>query len=353
MNKLSEELLLPSLVVDKTEEVQDDSSSEEEIEAVEETVEEEAEEDDVPPHDEVEMLLEGTAVERMQIIASDPKYYLNLVDTYTKTRDDRDIYLPNLFNILVRREGEKLRIKFKMNDNGDWHEVGYDGDTFNDEDVYAAFRRKVAEVIKNPYLRRAGIENTMGSGDVDQLKATIKQENTKPIVSQGNQNTQSKIDVFLGRTDTNENVHRLETPPQRVQFEEEKPLQRTTCNTQDDLLREVVTSFKNQLAERLHHEVNVKNTGLVAKLDRLQELCPENKKKQLRMVTTLMRDTRPFSRSMLNLLPEATESERCLLLHVLCSDEETMSHAELCDKLALSDIDRKLCASYNIDLTRL
>lgn len=140
-------------------------------------------------HNEVELMLEGSNAEIIELISTDPEYYLDIVKNYTKMRDGRTIYLPDLFNILVRRENDCLRIKFKLSDNSEWHEVGY-GNFVPDKEVYKAFTEKVKWALTRPVgSHRKLLEETMKEG----VKAP------PPPVSQGNQYKLTKIDRFLGR----------------------------------------------------------------------------------------------------------------------------------------------------------
>ena len=140
-------------------------------------------------HDEVECMLAGDNQGILELISTDPEYYMGIVNNYNKMRDGKDIYLPDLFNIITSESDDRLSIKFKMSDNGQWHEVGFAGDlNFTKEDVYKAFSEKVTNLIKNPPIsRRAFLEDTM--------QPTVNKP--PPMINQGNQNKLTKIDRFL------------------------------------------------------------------------------------------------------------------------------------------------------------
>lgn len=156
-------------------------------------------------HQEVEDMLEGSQAEILELIATDPEYYLNIVENYKTTRSGREIYLQDLFNILVRRDGQgKRQIKFKISDNARWVEVGYNGEGFTDEDVYELFQEKVSQELKRsniyePYLP-VGF-----TPDGDNEKEEEKVENSL-VVNKGlpcpqyNVNSVSKKDLFMGKT---------------------------------------------------------------------------------------------------------------------------------------------------------
>src|SRR3989344_6368557 len=66
--------------------------------------------DDV--HEQVLDLLHAPPLDALELISSDPEYYLNIVNTYSKTEDGKDIYLPDLLNLLARRDNYgRLTIK--------------------------------------------------------------------------------------------------------------------------------------------------------------------------------------------------------------------------------------------------
>ncbi len=171
-------------------------------------------------HNEVADMLTGTGPQIIELISLDPKRYLDIVQRYSKMKDGREIYLPHLFNILVRRENGNLRIKFKLTDNSQWHEVGYEGDMFTDEDVYKAFREKVIYALKRPHgaHREYLIDMlkddpkpkvTTSSEQHDSVESDLtvgKESKTKPtqsyIVSQGDQEKITNIDRFMGRVPT-------------------------------------------------------------------------------------------------------------------------------------------------------
>jgi hypothetical protein len=176
-------------------------------------------------HDEVELLLNCDGKEIMELIASDPKYYLDIVSRYIKTRSGEEICLPYLFNITIVKSSSEFRIKFKFSDNGSWNEVGFSGGQFEEEEVYKAFTKKVNYLIDKPLdYHRSIIDDTLNcdmfaprvqvvennesietieSNETNETKIAETTQNSEQritqIVSQGDQTKLTKIDRFLKR----------------------------------------------------------------------------------------------------------------------------------------------------------
>jgi len=114
-------------------------------------------------HDDVDLLLECTQLEAIELMADDPKYYLGLVETYRTRRDGSAVHLPYELNTNVnRRPDGGLIVQFKLNRDGRWYEVGYDG-KYTDEDVYLAFTEKVKLLLKYPPPERSHLcEQALG-----------------------------------------------------------------------------------------------------------------------------------------------------------------------------------------------
>jgi hypothetical protein len=114
-------------------------------------------------HDDVDLLLECTQLEAIELMADDPKYYLGLVENYRTRRDGSSVHLPYELNTNVnRRPDGGLIVQFKLNRDGRWYEVGYDG-KYTDEDVYLAFTEKVKLLLKYPPPERSHLcEQALG-----------------------------------------------------------------------------------------------------------------------------------------------------------------------------------------------
>lgn len=116
-------------------------------------------------HDDVDLLLECTQLEALELMTEDPGYYLKLVENYKTRRDGTTVHLPYELNTNINHRSDgRLIIQFKLDRNGRWYEVGYDGaDGFTDEDVYRAFTEKVKFLIKYPPPERAHLcEQALG-----------------------------------------------------------------------------------------------------------------------------------------------------------------------------------------------
>ncbi len=151
-------------------------------------------------HDEVETLLFGLAKDKRttyELIAADPKFYLDIIQNYKVTRDGKEIYLPNLLNILPSRNKNGLKLKFRFNDNDRWIAVGYDGINIPEAEVLKSFSEKILLHLKHP---------TKGN-DREHLEAelnpdgegTRKERNVEdhPLINQGDQMAISKLDRFM------------------------------------------------------------------------------------------------------------------------------------------------------------
>lgn len=371
-----------------------DASESSEAEAEEESSEEQDYYDTDEVHDEVELLLEGTNPEIIELISTDPKRYIDIVENYKKMRDGRDIYLSDLFNILVRREHGQLRIKFKMSDNTQWYEVGYDGDIFTDDDVYKAFTKKVEELRKNPPPARHA-----------QLQDTMKTEMATPKapVSQGNQNKLTKIDRFLGRVDPTDTavapvvgavaevqaVESVESvgsvgpygpgglgQPVAASSADVSPVQTRipavnanqapvaqagsiTQAEQNAMLDSAVQAYTKQLSERVRliappsasSASSASSDDLYQSLQALAPLCPESMREAYTSLIDVVTSKDPFISGLVTLFPRASDAQQSFLLSFLRRCQWT-THEQLCQRLNLDSRDLELLRAYNIDLTK-
>lgn len=156
-------------------------------------------------HEEVETILFGFKEDKnttLELIASNPKYYLDIISNYKKNRTGEDIYLPYLLNIKEFRDKTGLKIKFKINDNDRWTSIGYD-DNIPDDIVYKTFSEKIILLLQTPTTdNREHI--------INEIKNEIKNNEQMPIpiplINQGNQDDISKIAKFF-KVDVNDNTN--------------------------------------------------------------------------------------------------------------------------------------------------
>lgn len=156
-------------------------------------------------HNEVEDILCSAEDRRtlFELFASDPRYYIELINNYKKTKDGSDIFLPDLLNIKTSRiKNGKFIIKFKFNDDDRWEEVGYDSNAYSDDDTYKAFSEKVKILLMRPKNQRDHLRTELTDVSVPK-KPVAEETQTKqppkelPIPpSQGKQSKISKIDRF-------------------------------------------------------------------------------------------------------------------------------------------------------------
>lgn len=104
-------------------------------------------------HDDVKLLLNSDILDALELMAEDPAYYLNLIETYRQTADGQEIYLPALLNVYLMRINGKVSIKFKLSADSRWYEVGYENGT--EAEAYAAFSKKIGELVRYPPPERA------------------------------------------------------------------------------------------------------------------------------------------------------------------------------------------------------
>jgi hypothetical protein len=298
-------------------------------------------------HDEVDLILNSSGPDIMELIASDPAYYLNIVANYTKTRDGRDVYLPDLCNILItKREGE-YRIKFKLTDNGQWYEVGYCGTSFTEDDVHQAFSKKVAYALTRPVDEH----RKMISNCLQETGATTPND-VSADVQPGSVHTYSKIDKFMKRAKPKEGfVSSDESPvsetpvpelpewlkPVSCKKSSSEPLpdikgpmfkEDASCpapaNSVDTVSREVppkVTDDQREMPEWLK-PMSCKPTpdlpqkGLTL-LDSLKVICPQEHLYEYARMVTLLRSEDTFTQGLIEALPLLTGGQQIVVMKFL------------------------------------
>ena len=270
--------------------------------------------DDV--HDDVELMLNCTGPEILELIASDPKHYLDVVTSYNKTRDGREIYLPDLFNLIITRNPNEYRIKFKVYDNGNWYEVGYSGGNFTEEEVLDAFSKKVNYAInRSADSHRSAILDTLQPGSKKYTEPeTIATETSSPFMSteassfvtssvtdmrpQGDQTKLSKIDRFMGRSapaPVPVSVHVPAPVPAAAPVQTPVPITAPAA------------------APAVPTQAAIPVSSVLSELDILRTLCPEERKSEYNNLINVLRSKDLFYQSLVNLLPRMSAGQRILI----------------------------------------
>jgi hypothetical protein len=328
-------------------------------------------------HEDVECMLSGSSQDIIELISSDPEHYLGIVQNYTHMRDGREIYLPDLFNVLINRTQGRLTIKFKMSDNTQWYEIGFTGGDYDDQVVYEAFTEKVKGLIKNPPMsRRAFLED---------LSKPEPKRATMPV-SQGNQYKLSKIDRFFGRTkplndSDSEAEEQRAAPPPKVEepkvdvpkveeIAEPKSSPNELCDaleqdgangglmsaaepkSNDSLLDSVVQSFTNQLRARLQN-LDLNSTSSNSSGFPSVESCPAAAQYAYSKLLKVVNSTSPFVQELVETLPTGSTGQRYLVTEFLHTLSPSWTDSQLADLLELSKEDRHLLSEYDIKLIKL
>jgi hypothetical protein len=204
-------------------------------------------------HEDVQLLLDCETLEALELVAEDPKYYLNLIMNYKKTASGEEIYLPFLLNIKTQQENGVLIIKFKLSPTSRWYEVGYS--TGNEEQTYAAFSKKVYELIKFPPPERGHL--------ISEALEDIPMPNVTETVSPTN----------------NEDAPEPSEPTATKEKEKE--------------------------------------TDYITELYNCRELCAEESQTKYNMIIGILTSSDAFVKKQVALLPMATEAQRICILHFL------------------------------------
>jgi len=295
-------------------------------------------------HDDVDLILNCSGPDIIELIASDPSYYLNIVSNYNKTRDGRDIYLQDLCNILITKNSSEYRIKFKLTDNGQWYEVGYCGDSFTEEDVHDAFCKKVTYALSRPAnAHRAMINNSL----LDNGSPSTSAEDE--VAPPGSVMSYSKIDKFMNR------LPKIQPQPVKVNAEvkvnkaTEPPVSVPVVPAQDsaesDRRQQVLNdAFQDLIKQRAiplpptgsteadsnivipteprpvptavignNESSNVNNLTL----ELLAVICPAERKEAYLKLVELLTSQDPFILGLIELLPKLNAGQRMLVISFL------------------------------------
>jgi hypothetical protein len=265
-------------------------------------------------HDDVELMLNCSGPEILELIASDPKYYFNIVTNYKKTRDGRDIYLPDLFNILITRNNSEYRIKFKTCDNGNWYEVGYSGGEFTEEEVHIAFAKKVQYAInRSADSHRSAILDTLLPGGSKSVPlplpvpeaAVATEPSAVAMKSQGDQTKLSKIDRYMSRSEPVSGA--AACAASAVQL----PLPAATIKP------EVQIKYEKRPSAPASPAPAPAMSSVSSELDILRTVCPDERKADYERLVKLLRSSDVFYQTLVNLLPRLSGGQRILVTDFL------------------------------------
>jgi hypothetical protein len=349
--------------------------------------------------DEVDLLLHAKdSRDVLELISTDPEHYINLVNTYKKLPDGQPICLPDLFNLLARRDQYgRLSIKFRVVDNGPWYEVGYDSDNFNDNDVYRAFTAKVQDVLYNkPQDDRVHLKADLDEGGMTNItkniasnasnsnagdngsngskpqKATVTELPIPP--SQGNQNKINKLDRFR-----DQQKHKDELPVAPIHNDNDNGNVSGKGNegndgnegnepavsinkTHDVILQPLLDSYKARIKPVLptiqHLNRESQNCQVLKLLNNLSKECPAEMAADYQsLLTALDYGINPFLNKVLGTLSYANKYQAPLITHFVAShvsnNSVVLTHEQLCKLLNLSSKDRALLENYGVNLQKV
>jgi len=273
-------------------------------------------------HDDVELILNSSGPEIIELIASDPKYYLNIVSHYNKTRDGRDVYLQDLCNILIIKNTLEYRIKFKLTDNSNWYEVGYCGDSFTEEEVHEAFIKKVEYALSRPSTeyRKMILDTLLPSDSSSPVDDNLN-------IAPGSVLAYSKMDRFMKRApeqktfpnepfvpDTSRAEDVMPTPavvkaaPARIPV----PISVPKCQDVKINAANVNTNTNyNASAD------SSKRSPVLTEFDVLNMVCPEDLKDDFTRLVKLLNISEVFTETLISTLPKLSSGQRILVIDFL------------------------------------
>jgi hypothetical protein len=263
-------------------------------------------------HDDVELILNSSGPEIIELIASDPKYYLNIVSHYNKTRDGRDVYLQDLCNVLIIKNPLEYRIKFKLTDNSNWYEVGYCGDSFTEEEVHEAFIKKVEYALSRPSTeyRKMILDTLLPSDSSSPVDDNVN-------IAPGSVLAYSKMDRFMKRApeqktfpnepfvpDTSTPAEVVKTTPASIPVSVSVPSVPVSVP---------VSVPKCQDAS----EDICKRSLVLTELDVLKMVCPEDLKDDFTRLVKLLNISDVFTETLISTLPKLSSGQRVLVIDFL------------------------------------
>lgn len=93
--------------------------------------------------EDIELMKVANVIELYQLISSNCKHYVSIIENYKKEN------LQSLFNMIVRRIEGHLLIKYKLNSNDRWIEVGFFDNENTDKETMDELKNSIAYCLKN------------------------------------------------------------------------------------------------------------------------------------------------------------------------------------------------------------
>ncbi len=324
------------------------------------------EEDIESLHEEVQILLSGAQEninDVFELFASNPEYYLNLINTYNKTKNGEEIYLPDLFNLRSYRNKGKLIIKFKLNDNDKWQEIGYNSNKYTDEDVYQSFSDKVISLISHPENNRKHLnyelennnsieQNSYYISKIDKYfgKKQEYSEYEKSIASAKLDPVSAKLDPVSEQTIPSAKLDPVseQTIPASEQTMH-AAYSTTKLDPVNDILGNAVTDYKYSISEQLKCYIkNNENSELLKSLGKIEMFDQGFNLLKLRLIIAGQRYTQ-----LLPLKNMALSHEKKILEDYLNGGNIEVDQKVLIRLLQLDSKDVDLINSYDIKLVDL
>ena len=273
-------------------------------------------------HDDVELILNSSGPEIIELIASDPKYYLNIVFNYNKTRDGREVYLQDLCNVLIIKNPLEYRIKFKLTDNSNWYEVGYSGGSFTEEEVHEAFIKKVEYALSRPSNEyRKMILDTLQPSD----SSSPADDNVN--IAPGSVLAYSKMDRFMKR------APEQKTFPILPEATDSGSGSGSGSGSSSEVIPSslrvpavpVPVPIKAQESVNVNANVNVptvsadssKRSPVLTEFDVLKMVCPEDLKEDFTRLVKLLNISDVFTETLISTLPKLSGGQRILVIDFL------------------------------------
>lgn len=124
--------------------------------------------------DDVEIMKVASVRELYELIASNCKHYVSIIENYTEEN------LQTLFNMTLRRIEGHLLIKFKLNAMGRWIEVGFFDDDNTDDETLSELKNVIKCNLKNcdeiNNNRRKHLVSQLQSESNETIQPTIKEK---------------------------------------------------------------------------------------------------------------------------------------------------------------------------------